>query len=78
MAQFRILVTAATLGLGLGLGFAFALAPTALNAMPAALVNAAVQAPIEKVYGGCGVYGHRGPYGGCRAGGQATGSRYRR
>ncbi|WP_371212429.1 GCG_CRPN prefix-to-repeats domain-containing protein [Methylocystis sp. SC2] len=46
--------------------------------MPAAPVNAAVQAPVEKVYGGCGVYGHRGPYGGCRAGGQAGGWRYRR
>lgn len=72
MAHFRILVTAATLGLG------FAFAPTASNAMPAASVNNAVQAPIEKVYGGCGVYGHRGPYGGCRAGGQASGRRYRR
>ncbi|MGJ0534367.1 GCG_CRPN prefix-to-repeats domain-containing protein [Methylocystis sp.] len=46
--------------------------------MPAASVNNAVQAPIEKVYGGCGVYGHRGPYGGCRADGQASGRRYRR
>jgi hypothetical protein len=25
---------------------------------------------IEKAYGGCGPYGHRGPWGGCRAGGQ--------
>ncbi|WP_128564977.1 GCG_CRPN prefix-to-repeats domain-containing protein [Methylobacterium crusticola] len=25
---------------------------------------------INQVYGGCGPYGHRGPYGGCRAGGQ--------
>jgi hypothetical protein len=72
MAHFRILAAVATLGLG------FAFAPTASNAMPAAAVNAAVQAPIEKVYGGCGVYGHRGPYGGCRAGGQAGGWRYRR
>ncbi|KAA0121493.1 hypothetical protein CIW48_23085 [Methylobacterium sp. P1-11] len=25
---------------------------------------------IQQVYGGCGPYGHRGPYGGCRSGGQ--------
>ena len=25
---------------------------------------------IIEVYGGCGVYAHRGPYGGCRPGGQ--------
>jgi hypothetical protein len=74
MAQFRISLSAATLGLGL----AFAFAPTTSYAMPAASVNAVVQAPIEKAYGGCGVYGHRGPYGGCRAGGQAGGWRYRR
>jgi hypothetical protein len=30
-------------------------------------------AGIVKVYGGCGIYGHRGPYGGCRPGGQAGG-----
>lgn len=42
-------------------------------------------APIEKsnsaviqVYGGCGPYGHRGPYGGCRAGGQWGGYRWGR
>jgi hypothetical protein len=28
---------------------------------------------VTLVYGGCGVFGHRGPYGGCRAGGQAGG-----
>ena len=27
-------------------------------------------ARIIQVYGGCGPYGHRGPYGGCRTGGQ--------
>jgi hypothetical protein len=42
-------------------------------------------APVEKsnsgiiqVYGGCGPYGHRGPYGGCRAGGQWGGYRWGR
>lgn len=71
MAYSRILVAAAVIGLG------FACAPTASNAMPAGAMSDAVQAPIEKAYGGCGVYGHRGPYGGCRAGGQAGGWRYR-
>ncbi len=28
---------------------------------------------IIQVYGGCGPYGHRGPWGGCRPGGQAGG-----
>ncbi|HLW93063.1 MAG TPA: hypothetical protein VKS78_17410 [Roseiarcus sp.] len=28
---------------------------------------------VVQVYGGCGVYAHRGPYGGCRPGGQAGG-----
>jgi hypothetical protein len=28
---------------------------------------------IIQVYNGCGVYGHRGPWGGCRPGGQAGG-----
>ena len=30
-------------------------------------------AGIELMYGGCGVYAHRGPYGGCRPGGQYGG-----
>ena len=28
---------------------------------------------VIPVFGGCGPYGHRGPYGGCRAGGQFGG-----
>ena len=28
---------------------------------------------VELVYGGCGVYAHRGPYGGCQPGGQYGG-----
>lgn len=32
-----------------------------------------VDAPIIRVYDGCGPYAHRGPYGGCRPGGQAGG-----
>lgn len=33
----------------------------------------APDAPVVRVYAGCGPYGHRGPYGGCRPGGQAGG-----
>lgn len=28
---------------------------------------------VVEVYNGCGLYGHRGPYGGCRPGGQRGG-----
>jgi len=45
--------------------------------------NAAMLAPlvskdtgVVQVYGGCGVYGHRGPWGGCRPGGQWGGYHY--
>jgi len=51
--------------------FAFALAAglaAPAYAMPVAPV--APQSQIEQVYGGCGPYGHRGPFGGCRWGGQ--------
>jgi len=42
------------------------------SALP--LVDApAPGAPIVRVYGGCGPYGHRGPLGYCRPGGQAGG-----
>ena len=40
-------------------------------ASPVDHFNAATQ--IEKVYGGCGPYGHRGPWGRCRPGGQWAG-----
>jgi hypothetical protein len=32
---------------------------------------------IIRVFGGCGPYGHRGPWGGCRAGGQWGGYGWR-
>ena len=53
---------AATVSLGLAL-------PAA--AAPVDLDTSAGQ--IIQVYGGCGVLGHRGPYGGCRTGGQLGG-----
>ncbi len=43
------------------------------SAAPVDLDTSAGQ--IIQVYGGCGVYGHRGPYGGCRPGGQFGGYR---
>lgn len=33
----------------------------------------AARAPITQVFDGCGPYGHRGPLGRCRPGGQAGG-----
>ncbi|SEC10815.1 hypothetical protein SAMN05519104_0768 [Rhizobiales bacterium GAS188] len=40
------------------------------KAMPIANADGYADPGIVLVYGGCGPYGHRGPYGGCRAGGQ--------
>jgi hypothetical protein len=59
--------------------FALALgvAAPASAAMPADQ-GVSPSAPVVLVYGGCGPYGHRGPYGGCRAGGQWGGYRWAR
>lgn len=56
------LALAATLSLGLAAP-AFA-APVDLDTSVGQIIQ---------VYGGCGVFGHRGPYGGCRTGGQFGG-----
>lgn len=66
-----------TLRTSLALVFAAALIAPADAAMPVA-PDAGVKAPIVQVYGGCGRYGHRGPYGGCRWGGQWGGYRWGR
>ncbi|MBP2496133.1 hypothetical protein ABID82_004476 [Methylobacterium sp. PvP062] len=55
--------------------FATLLAALAVPASAMPLVQNAVSdrsdgAQIIQVYGGCGPYAHRGPYGGCRTGGQ--------
>ncbi|MEK8123877.1 hypothetical protein WOB59_12620 [Methylocystis sp. IM4] len=71
--NFRTLVASAVLSAGLVL----ALAPGAARAMPLQKI-AGVDAPIEKVWGGCGPHGHRGPWGGCRRGGQWGGWGWRR
>lgn len=50
------------------------LLPNASFASPGAALSAlAPHSNIIEIYGGCGPYGHRGPYGACRAGGQAGG-----
>jgi hypothetical protein len=43
---------------------------TSVQAMPMATPHeTSIDAPVTLVSGGCGPYAHRGPYGGCRAGG---------
>jgi hypothetical protein len=44
-----------------------------VEALPLTNLQGAAAPEVTLVYGGCGVFGHRGPYGGCRAGGQAGG-----
>lgn len=61
------------LAVALGVG----LAAPAYAAMPTTSLETP-SAPIVQVFGGCGPYGHRGPYGGCRAGGQWGGYRFGR
>ena len=54
----------AAAAVALGLSFA---AITASQAMPASPLGAAASNDIViQTSGGCGPYGHRGPYGGCR------------
>jgi hypothetical protein len=60
--------------LALMAGLSLAPAQAAMPASPGGLSDS----PIVLAYGGCGPYGHRGPYGGCRAGGQYGGYRYGR
>lgn len=60
--------------LALGLATAIpALWPSSGVAMPVAPQLDTTE--IVKVWGGCGPYGHRGPWGGCRRGGQWGGWR---
>lgn len=47
----------------------FGISPAA-NAMPPGSIGDRADPDLTLVYGGCGPMGHRGPYGGCRAGGQ--------
>jgi hypothetical protein len=54
-------LAASALALGLGLA-----AMSASQAMPLAPLAQATSGEIIHVSGGCGPYGHRGPYGGCR------------
>ena len=59
------------------LALGVALATPVQAAVPVAPLDQQ-NAPIVQVFGGCGPYGHRGPYGGCRAGGQWGGYRMAR
>lgn len=52
---------------------ALALGVSSANAVPLANLDGAASPHVTLIYGGCGIYGHRGPYGGCRPGGQAGG-----
>jgi len=56
---------------------AFAFGLSEANAMPSTQLSAGASPQVTLVYGGCGPYGHRGPWGGCRAGGQWSGGYWR-
>ena len=59
--------------LSLSAAAALTVAVSAAQALPLPNLDGASSPHVKRVYGGCGVYGHRGPYGGCRPGGQASG-----
>ena len=44
--------------------------PRSMPLVQDAVSTGSGDAQIIQVYGGCGPYAHRGPYGGCRTGGQ--------
>lgn len=48
----------------------FGVAAVPAEAMPLSPLDGASASHVTLVYGGCGPYRHRGPYGGCRPGGQ--------
>ncbi len=53
----------------------FAVQVQTADALPLTNLQGAAAPEVTLVYGGCGVFGHRGPYGHCRAGGQFSGYR---
>lgn len=56
----------------LGAGMTLAIGAQAQAAMPVqSLANPGVD--VLQVFAGCGPFGHRGPFGGCRPGGQLGG-----
>lgn len=69
MTGTRLLTLAALLG-----GLLASSQAEALTAVPLPLDTGS--APLVQVYGGCGPMGHRGPFGGCRPGGQWGGYRF--
>jgi hypothetical protein len=60
--------------LSLSAAAALTFAASAGQAMP---LGGASSPHVTLVYGGCGPYGHRGPWGGCRRGGQWGGGYWR-
>jgi hypothetical protein len=58
----------AMLPLSVAAALTFAVPP--VSAMPILNLDGASSPDVTLVFGGCGPYAHRGPYGGCRPGGQ--------
>jgi hypothetical protein len=56
--------------LSLSAAAALTFAVSTVQAMPLSDVDGSSSPHVTLVYGGCGPYAHRGPYGGCRPGGQ--------
>jgi hypothetical protein len=52
------------------LGATLMIGVSSAGAVPLANLDGASSPHVTLIYGGCGPYGHRGPWGGCRAGGQ--------
>ena len=64
--------------LSLSAAVALVVAVSSAEALPLSNVDGASSSPhLTLVYGGCGPYGHRGPWGGCRRGGQWSGPYWR-
>ena len=56
--------------LALALGAGMSVGVVSAEAMPATYIDGVGPAPkLELVSGGCGIYFHRGPFGGCRPNG---------
>jgi hypothetical protein len=59
------------------LGATLMIGASSAGAVPLANLDGASSPNVTLVYGGCGPYGHRGPWGGCRPGGQWSGGYWR-
>jgi hypothetical protein len=79
MRKMKIAIAAASLfGFVILFSGAAGAAPAMLDqGLAAANTLSPDEGSIIRVFGGCGPYGHRGPWGGCRAGGQWGGYGWR-